>query len=159
VPIRCPRRLRADVLAWLGTRAGENMVYVGEVEHGIRHGTLAGLGTLTEHVGNALSKGGIDLYPYRFIELRRGRAMIAKMLVSQFNREMWEAAPTMEALEVVENERRKGIATRLIGLVEAKAEEEGFDRVWGTDANLSYKLLEKLGYECDLDEECVKYLR
>ena len=36
------------------------------------------------------------------------------------------------------------------------AVDEGFDRIWGTDAELSMGLLLKLGYENDL-EECVKY--
>ena len=159
LPIRCPLSLRTDVLDYTLNHGRVGRVFTGEVVHGVKRRVLAGLGTVTERIGNVDSSDEIDLYPYEFIELRRGRTLVAKMLVSHHNYDMGEFAPTMELLEVVESERGKGFGSRMIGLVETEAKERGFDRVWGTDANLSHELLEKLGYECDLDEECVKYLR
>ena len=91
-------------------------------------------------------------YPYKFIELRSNRRLLAKMLVSHFNAAMNEAVPTMEMLEVVKEERGKGIGSAMIGFVEEEARQEGFDRVWGTDAERSMELLEKLGYEFDAEE-------
>lgn len=156
MPIRCTvGRSHDDILAFLRRPGAEEPTFVGEIEHGIRHKIIAGLGVLTIRVG-AVDSEGVDLYPYKFLELRKGKRLVAKMLVGHFNYEMSERAPTMELLEVVPDERRKGIATRMVGFIETEAEKEGFDRVWGTDAERSYELLSKLGYEYDL-EECVKH--
>ena len=157
MPVRVTtRRSYGDVSKWLDRLDIKGFLFAGEVANGLWHRPLDTLGSIVEKVGTVEGKGEIDLYPFRFIELRRDRRLIAKMLMSYFNSEMVEAAPTMELLEVVKGERSKGIGTAMIRLAEGFAVDEGFDRIWGTDAELSLRLLLKLGYENDL-EECVKY--
>ncbi len=156
VPIRCKTgRARKEVLAWLDQLDIEGFMFAGEVVHVARHFELEGLGSVTERVG-IVESAELSLYPFRFVELRRGRRLIAKMLVGYFNREMTEAAPTMELLEVVKEDRGKGIGSAIIRYAEEVAVDEGFDRIWGTDAEQSLGLLLSLGYQQDL-EECVKF--
>ncbi|MDG6953931.1 MAG: GNAT family N-acetyltransferase [Nitrososphaerota archaeon] len=157
MPVRVTtKRSYHDVSRWLEGLDIEGFLFAGKVANGLWQQPLDTLGSITEKVGVVEAKGKTYLYPFRFVELRRNRRLIAKMLTSYFNSEMVEAAPTMELLEVVKGERRKGIGTAMIRLAEGWAVDEGFDRIWGTDAELSMGLLLKLGYENDL-EECVKY--
>ena len=152
VPIRCQRgRTRKGVRAWLDDQASST-VFIGEVIHGVKRKKLTGFGTLNVYTGIVGDGMDANPYPYKFIELRSNRRLLAKMLVSHFNAAMNEAVPTMEILEVVKEERGKGIGSAMIGFVEEEARQEGFDRVWGTDAERSMELLEKLGYEFDAEE-------
>jgi GNAT superfamily N-acetyltransferase len=157
MPIRCPQgKLCAVISDWFASSV-HDVAFVGAVDHGTWRFQLKGYGTVTERVGVVTKDGYPNLYPYKFLSLRRNRRLIAKMLVSHYNHEMAEASPTMEMLEVVEEERGKGIGRSMIELVEDKARDDGFEKIWGTDAELSMKLLKRLGYDFDL-EDGVKYL-
>ena len=157
IPIRCQQGELCDTISDWFTGSEHGVVFAGTVSHGTSRFQLKEFGTITERVGVVMEGGYPDLYPYKFLSLRRNRRLIAKMLVSHYNHEITEASPTMEILEVVEGERGKGVGRSMIELVENEARDDGFDRVWGTDAELSMKLLKKLGYDFDL-EDGVKYL-
>ncbi len=150
--VRCSRgRSYRDVRSFsLGFRT-RRVVFCAEVKHGIRRRALGRIGTLTEYVGYDRNDA-MEFYPYKFMELRKDKSLIAKALVSHFNLEMSESAPTMELLEVVKAHQRKGIGTSIVRLIEKEVKREGYNKIWGTDASLSYKFLKKLGYTFDLDE-------
>lgn len=135
----------------------EDAMFAGKVVHGERCFRLRSVPAAGTVVTGVVDQNEIYLYPYKFYELRTEEELIAKALVSHFNHEMAESAPTIELIEVVNGLRGYGIGKKLVSLIERHSLNEGFDRIWATDAGTSVSFWEHMGYDFDLDEG-MKYL-
>ena len=132
--------------------------FTGEVPHkewkfSIARTDITGLGR--SRAGNIAEDVLFDLhtsYEFKIDEQR-----VAKALLSYYNSEMTEFAPTFESIKVASKYKGQGIGTAVVKKIEKITRAMGFDRIWATDAMDSLDFWKKMGYETDIDE-CVKYL-
>jgi len=82
--------------------------------------------------------------------------VVAKAVISYFNFEEADCAPTIELVEVIKGQRRKGIGRKMLEEIEGDMLDLGFNRIWATNIK-SFGFWEEMGYEFDL-EEASKFL-
>lgn len=125
--------------------------YQAEIPHGVKSfkiGEYIGM----EYSGVKDSENTIELYPFKFYEVKKRNLVIAKAIVSYYNGEMSDTAPNIELIEVVKRYRGKGIGKELVRFIEEQAKSEGFNHILVEDMNTSLGFWESLGYEVDIDE-------
>jgi GNAT superfamily N-acetyltransferase len=125
--------------------------YQAEIPHGVKSfkiGEYIGM----EYSGIKDSENTIELYPFKFYEVKKRNLIIAKAIVSYYNGEMSDTAPNIELIEVVKRYRGKGIGKELVRFIEEQAKSEGFNHILVEDMNTSLGFWESLGYEVDIDE-------
>lgn len=127
-----------------------NRIYTAEVHHGVREFKLGEMDGIVYTGLNTLDEG--DCYPYKFYFVRMGQELIAKALVGHYNIEMGEMAPTIEAIEVVQKMRGKGVAKSFLEFIEGEAWREGFPRIWADNTSENPKFWMNNGYSSDGDE-------
>lgn len=112
-------------------------------KHAIMGLSLTGITTKTESI--------LDLFPYTYYELKKGRKIIGKAILSYYNHEMDDCAPVIKLFEIIEEYSGYGIGTKLLQIIEEDAYDSGFDRIWASDTK-SVEFWMKAGYEIDIDE-------
>jgi GNAT superfamily N-acetyltransferase len=156
--IRCLDRkyldpIREFLTCYLDVREVE---YHAEVPNGVKSFKIGGyIGT--EYSGVKDSENQIELYPFKFYEVKKGEFVLAWSLVSFYNGEMGDTAPNIEVIEVLKRYRGKGIGKELVRFIEEQAKAEGFNHIRVEDMDTSIGFWEKIGDEIDIDE-AVKYL-
>lgn len=93
---------------------------------------------------------------YRF---KRGRTIPA-MAMFRYEYEHSECSPTITHFEVKRIYRGKGLGKRFMQVIESDIKQQGFDRIWATDAAASGNIgfWERLGFDIVEDEEALKWL-
>lgn len=135
------------------------VMHIARFKHGLRKYELKSGFKVREYSGRVDLNRAYDFLPKRFYEVKFNDTLVAKALVSFYNDEMDEVAPTIDPIEVSNKHRNSGIGRRLVRLIERVSRKEGFDRVWASDIGItgSTEFWRKIGYEIDFDE-AVKYL-
>lgn len=97
-----------------------------------------------------------DILPKTIGRLFLNRMEIGKAIVSYINWEMSEVNPTVDCIEIISTQRRKGYGTFFLKQIERYLERSNFDLVWISNVQ-DYDFFRKNGYEFDIDEG-YKYL-
>jgi len=93
-------------------------------------------------------------------ELKIGAELVGMCLLSYYNGEMSDCAPTIQLFEIKEKYRGKRLGREFLQAIEHDVPEHGFDRIWAT--NIAYTdavgFWERMGYDTEEVGEAFKRL-
>lgn len=140
---------------WEKITAGLEYDFCGELVHGVSKKHLQNADdlqvTMIQGPRKIKENGADDLMPETFYLLKQKNLIVGKALLTYYNYDMDECAPTIKMFEIIRKFRLKGIGSLFLERIEQDALDNGFFKIWASEMK-SAGFWKSNGYVFDLDE-------